>query len=70
MVWRTRAQSGSSFGSKTTHCVPSSMDSSTKMKSRRTLMYFQDASEDTRARAPHAVAAPREKSQRVDAFAD
>ena len=40
------------MGSKTTHCVPSSIDSSTKMNSRRTLTYFHWASADM-VRAPH-----------------
>ena len=41
---RARAQSVSSFGSKTTHWVPNWIDCSTKMKSRRTLIYFQSGS--------------------------
>ncbi len=38
------------------------------MKSRRTLTYFHSGSELMRARAPHAVAAPLEEAQRVDAL--
>ena len=51
MLRRTRAQVLSSFGSKTTHWVPRRTDCSTKMNSRRTLMYFHCASLD-RVRAP------------------
>src|SRR5437016_2530540 len=38
-LWLTRAQSFSSLGSNTAHCVPSSMDFSMKMNRRRTLTY-------------------------------
>lgn len=43
-VLLTLTQVGSSFGSKTTHLVPSSIDSSIKMNRRRTLIYFQSGS--------------------------
>ena len=41
---RTRAHSGSAFGSKTTHCSPRSIDASMKISRRRTLTYFQSES--------------------------
>src|ERR1044072_6796344 len=52
IVWRKRAHSGSALGSKTAHWVPSSIDSSSMMNRRRTLMYFQ-AESLVRTRAPH-----------------
>ena len=54
---RMAIQVGSALGSNTTHCVPRSIDCSTKMNSRRTLMYFHIASERHRPRAPDADAA-------------
>jgi hypothetical protein len=51
MVRVTRFHRRWSFGSKTTHWVAASMDDSTMMNSRRTLMYFQLGSLD-RVRAP------------------
>src|SRR6476469_1975589 len=50
-VCRTSAHSDSSFGSNTTHCVPSSIDSSTNRNGRRTLTYFHCVSDDS-VRAP------------------
>ena len=41
---RTRAHSGSAFGSNTTHCRPRSIEASMKISSRRTLTYFQSES--------------------------
>ena len=54
---RTRAQSGSAFGSKTTHCSPRSIEASMKISSRRTLTYFQSESLVMTAAAVDADAA-------------
>ena len=51
MVRLTRCQSAMSFGSKTTHCVPSSTEPSMKLKRRRTLMYRHAGSLES-VRAP------------------
>lgn len=62
---RTFAQVGSWFGSKTTHCVPSSIDSSMKMKRRRTLTYFHSGSLDI-VRAPQTrMARPSGRKSRM-----
>ena len=53
---RICAQSGSSFGSKTTHCVPRNSDSSMYSAVRRTGMYFHSLASES---APFSVRAPQ-----------
>ena len=67
IVCLTRAHSRSSLGSNTTHCVPSSIDSSRNRKSRRTLTYFQSVFVGAGARAPDADAAAGKRADAVHA---
>ena len=57
IVSLTRAQVVSSYGSKTTHCVPSRSDSSIMMNKRRTLTYRHRGINRHRACVPDADAA-------------